>query len=34
LYIFLLCGLISGISGYAIEGRWQSTDYNNTIITV
>jgi hypothetical protein len=35
-YIPLLCclALAVGTSAYAIEGRWQSTDHNNTIMAV
>lgn len=34
LSLILLCGLLIGISSYAIEGRWQSTNENKTIIAV
>jgi hypothetical protein len=35
-YLSLLCllAILVGTSAYAIEGRWQSTDYNNTTIGV
>ena len=32
--IICLLALVVSSYAYAIEGRWQSTDYNNTIIAV